>query len=219
MPKGEERFRFRTIEVPVSQENTLGVLHLRLTFFRVVAMKSRIVLPPAFKRDRQFSRRAVIAKEDLSQCGPSLLSRIPGVQNRGSTVHPFRHVDVAAGGQHDNSVLVDCANLPDQFVLTSRKLKGPIRAFALRFRIEPDTNNYGIRLCGNRLGCTADERIGSSHAETCDRTTDCFEIFKADLVGVSGLQMPGIAINRLGMRLPVVNYGLAAEIQPYSIIG
>src|SRR5579871_870923 len=98
MPKGEERLRLRTIEMPVSHENTFGVLHLRLAFLWVVAMERWIVLPPAFKRDRQFSRRAVVAKEDLSQCGPSLLSRIPGVQNRGNTVHPFRHVDVAAGG-------------------------------------------------------------------------------------------------------------------------
>ena len=91
--------------------------------FRVVAVKRRIVFPTTLKGCRQLARRTVIAKENLRQCRPALLPGIPGVQNGRNIVNPSRHVDVAAGGQHDDHVLVDCADLPNEFVLSARKLE------------------------------------------------------------------------------------------------
>src|SRR5258708_30161513 len=43
--EGEQRLRFRTVEVPVSHENTLRVCHPVPAWFRIVIVKGRVVFP------------------------------------------------------------------------------------------------------------------------------------------------------------------------------
>src|ERR1700719_3224584 len=138
--------------VAVSDEYTLGILNSRLALRGIVAVEDRVILPPALKRYRKLARRAVFPKENLRQCGATLLAGIPGIEDRWDLVDPLRHIDVASGSNHDDCVFVDRAHLADQFVLSSGQLKSPIKTFSFSLVIEPDTNDNCIRLGRQFLG-------------------------------------------------------------------
>ena len=63
-----------------ANENAFGILDVGFPFFRAAVAKGRIVFPAFLE---QLARRAVVAKQDLRQCCPALLSGIPRMQNRG----------------------------------------------------------------------------------------------------------------------------------------
>ncbi len=140
------------------------------------------------------------------------------MQKRWNTVNPLGHVGIAAGGEHDDRVLVDCTDLPDEFVLSARQLEGSVRAFAFRLRIKANANDHGVRLRSERFGLAANGRFGLSHAEANDGAAHRLEILEAKLVRVAGFQMCDIAVYGLGMALPVIDHGIVAEVEPNSII-
>src|ERR1700730_14825486 len=134
------------------------------------------------------------------------------MQNRRHAVNPLGHVHVAASQEHNDRVLVDCADLPDEFVLSARQLERPVRTLALGFWIEAYTNNYCVSLRGKGLGVTANGSLSSCYTETNDGTPNCFKIFEADLIRLARFQMSAIAVDCLGMALPVVDHSVVANV-------
>src|SRR5258708_39789267 len=119
---------------------------------------------------------------------------MPCVQKRWNSVNPLGHVGIAAGGEHDDRVLVDRANLPDEFILSARKLEGSVRAFAFRLRIKANANDHGVRFGSERFGLAADGRFGLSHTEANDGAAHRLEILEAKPVRTAGFQMGDKAV-------------------------
>jgi hypothetical protein len=55
-----------------------------------------------------------------------------------------RHIDIAAGRDHHDDILIHKADLPNQFVLSARKLKRPIGALAFGLGIETHAHDHCI---------------------------------------------------------------------------
>src|SRR5712691_4382943 len=140
------------------------------------------------------------------------------MQNRRNTITPLAHVHVAPSGEHNDCVLVDRADLPDQLVLSARQLKGSVKTFTLRLWIKSYADDHGVSLRCERFGFAANGSLGSSNAETNDGTPNRLEIFEADFVGLARFQMSAIGIDGLGMTLPVIDHGVVADIEPNPVV-
>src|SRR6267154_5966521 len=140
------------------------------------------------------------------------------MKNRWNTITPLRHVHVAPSGEHNDYVLIDRADLPNQFILSTRQLEGSVKTLALRLGIESHANHNDVSLRGKRFGFPANGSLGSTNTEPNDGAAYRFEIFETDFVSLSSLQMFAIAIDGLGMPLPVIDHGIVANVEPNSVV-
>src|ERR1700722_14898694 len=165
--KRKKWFYVRAIEMPIPDKNPFRVFDMLVAFLRVVALEGRIVFPPTFERGRQFSRRAVLAKENLRQRRATFLSRIPGMQQHGHLLEPPCHVDIAACGQHHNDVFIDARYLFDEGVLPARKSERPVAGLTLVTGTKTHAQDHGVRLGSERFCGLSDGLVCSGNAESC----------------------------------------------------
>src|SRR5258708_27444364 len=146
--KGKARFHRRVIVVSVAKKNPFGICNSFLATLGVVAIEGGIVFPPAFEGNGKFAGRTVITEENLRQCGAALLSRIPGVEQRGNLVDPTCHVNVSTGSEDNNDILVGLGDLLNEVILTSGQAKRTIASLTFRRWIEAHAENHHICFFG-----------------------------------------------------------------------
>ena len=158
----------------VAHENAFGVIDPLLAFRGIVAGGSRIVLPAAFKRNRQLAGWAELSKQYLGQGIAAFLSGIPGLNKPSDIVDPRRHIHITARGDDDDRVLVHAADLPYEFVLPAREAERTLKAFAFRDRIKSDTKEL-VLLDDSYHVITADQE----REKVAQSTVDFFDKFLA----------------------------------------
>src|SRR5712691_7552592 len=147
IPKRKERFYRGAIEAPVSNKNPFRVFYVFVTLLWIIALVGGIVLPAAFERRRQLSRRTVGSKQNLGQSCATFLSRIPGMQESGHPINPARHVNISACRQYNNHIPVDARDLFNECILPTREAKRPVTALTFSIRIKSHAEDHGVRLC------------------------------------------------------------------------
>src|ERR1700730_3251376 len=144
--KGKQRLSASFFIATVAHKDSFAVFDALVALLRVVAVKGGIFFPPAFKRSLQFSRWAEVAEENLPKRRAALLPRIPGMQNRGNLIKPLAHIDVSAGIENNDYILVYAGDLLDEDVLTSRT-EGAVAPLSFGIGIESHAKNYRVSLC------------------------------------------------------------------------
>ena len=86
----------------VTDEDTFLVDHAFSISVRIIVFMHRIIFPAAFEGHRQTPGGVHLAKEDFRERDAALLSRIPGLNQRGHSIHPSAHVYAAARGHDDD---------------------------------------------------------------------------------------------------------------------
>src|SRR5271157_1097821 len=205
--------------MPVSQEHALGVGDFFLRVFRVITVVDGAVIPAAFERNGKLARGAEVAKQELSKSRPTLLARIPSLEQRGHTVEPCIHVNRSSGSYHPHCVLVRRGHFPDQFILCGGKLKGTIAAFALTFLVKSNRDDHGVGARGQHLCRCANHFFWADNAELHARPapTVVNEVLETHSVRARVERYPDLTDSGFD-QFPVINHEVVIQVEPVAAL-